>query len=55
MVTASHNPAEYNGFKVCGKHAVPVGEATGLRDIEKLAAADPAPAAARGARSARRT
>ena len=48
MVTASHNPAEYNGFKVCGKNAVPVGEATGLRDIEKLAAADPAPAARPG-------
>jgi phosphomannomutase len=44
MVTASHNPAEYNGFKVCGKHAVPVGEATGLKDIEKLAGSDPTPA-----------
>jgi phosphomannomutase len=49
MVTASHNPAEYNGFKVCGKHAVPVGEASGLRDIEKLAASEPAPAAKAGA------
>jgi phosphomannomutase len=36
MVTASHNPAEYNGFKVCARNAVPVGEATGLRDIEAL-------------------
>ena len=41
MVTASHNPAQYNGFKVCGPNAVPVGEASGLRDIEKLAAETP--------------
>jgi len=48
MLTASHNPAEYNGFKVCREHAIPVGEASGLRDIERLTAelAD-APAAAR--------
>ncbi len=37
MVTASHNPSQYNGFKVCGPHAVPIGEASGLRDIERLA------------------
>jgi phosphomannomutase len=42
MVTASHNPAEYNGFKICREHAIPIGEASGLREIEKLAA-DPAP------------
>ena len=36
MITASHNPAEYNGFKVCRHNAIPVGEATGLRDIEAL-------------------
>jgi phosphomannomutase len=40
MVTASHNPAEYNGFKVCGAHAVPIGEASGLREIERLARDD---------------
>ncbi|MEN8161424.1 MAG: phosphomannomutase/phosphoglucomutase [Myxococcota bacterium] len=38
MVTASHNPAQYNGFKICRENAIPVGEASGLREIERLAA-----------------
>lgn len=33
MFTASHNPAEYNGAKLCRAEAVPVGEATGLAAI----------------------
>ena len=33
MVTASHNPAQYNGFKVCREHAIPVGEASGLKAV----------------------
>ena len=36
MVTASHNPGEYNGFKFCRAHAVPIGEDTGLREIAAL-------------------
>ncbi|MEA3322935.1 MAG: phosphomannomutase/phosphoglucomutase [Patescibacteria group bacterium] len=32
-VTASHNPGQYNGIKVCRKNAVPVGSASGLNDI----------------------
>jgi len=36
MVTASHNPGEYNGFKICLRDAVPVGESSGLREIEAL-------------------
>lgn len=34
MITASHNPGQYNGFKICREHAIPIGEATGLREIE---------------------
>ncbi|HXV37229.1 MAG TPA: phosphomannomutase/phosphoglucomutase [Myxococcota bacterium] len=51
MVTASHNPAQYNGFKICREHAIPVGEASGLLEIEKLCAqvADEPPRARRGA------
>ena len=36
MVTASHNPAEYNGFKICREFAIPIGEDSGLREIETL-------------------
>ena len=35
MVTASHNPVEYNGFKVSGYQAKPVGEDTGLNEIKQ--------------------
>ncbi len=37
MITASHNPGEYNGFKLCGAAAVPIGIETGLREIQTLA------------------
>ena len=33
QVTASHNPMEYNGFKISGQKARPVGENTGLKEI----------------------
>jgi phosphomannomutase len=39
QVTASHNPAKYNGFKVSGLEAKPVGADTGLKDIEHIAMA----------------
>jgi len=50
MVTASHNPAQYNGFKICREHAIPIGEASGLLEIEKLSAevANDAPRSKRG-------
>ncbi|MGQ3684332.1 MAG: phosphomannomutase/phosphoglucomutase [Candidatus Loosdrechtia sp.] len=36
MVTASHNPAEYNGFKICREQAIPVSFETGIDRIAKL-------------------
>ncbi len=36
MFTASHNPAQYNGIKLCLAGAKPIGTDTGLRDIEAL-------------------
>ncbi|MFD6449176.1 phosphomannomutase/phosphoglucomutase [Nocardia sp. NPDC055165] len=33
MFTASHNPAEYNGIKLCRANALPVGQDTGLATI----------------------
>lgn len=38
MVTASHNPPQYNGFKTSKRKAKPVGESTGLADVRKYAA-----------------
>lgn len=34
MVTASHNPAKYNGFKICKDGAFPVGEISGMKELE---------------------
>ncbi|MFH9958114.1 phosphomannomutase/phosphoglucomutase [Streptomyces roseolus] len=36
MFTASHNPAQYNGIKMCRAGAAPVGQDTGLSDIRAL-------------------
>lgn len=43
MITASHNPARYNGIKLCLAQAAPVGEESGLKDIRKLAEEGVAP------------
>jgi len=37
QVTASHNPAQYNGFKVSGQQARPIGVDTGLQEIRHIA------------------
>jgi phosphomannomutase len=37
QVTASHNPINYNGFKISGPKAKPIGSATGLDDIKRIA------------------
>lgn len=37
MFTASHNPPEFNGIKMCLANAAPVGEGTGLQEIKALA------------------
>ena len=37
MFTASHNPARYNGIKLCRAGAVPVGADSGLAEVRRLA------------------
>ncbi|MCZ7614453.1 MAG: phosphomannomutase [Ignavibacteriaceae bacterium] len=36
MITASHNPSEYNGMKFVAKGSVPVGYDSGLNEVEKM-------------------
>jgi phosphomannomutase len=42
MFTASHNPAQYNGIKLCRAGATPVGQDSGLAEIRDLVS-DPVP------------
>lgn len=39
MITASHNPGEYNGIKFCREEAKPIGEESGLYEIRDIATA----------------
>ncbi|WLQ42746.1 phosphomannomutase/phosphoglucomutase [Streptomyces laculatispora] len=60
MFTASHNPAQYNGIKMCRAGAAPVGQDTGLAEIRTLVeqwsvTGVPQPAAASGTITARDT
>jgi phosphomannomutase len=48
MFTASHNPAQYNGIKLCLDGARPVGQDTGLAEIKALAEAGPGPSSTTG-------
>src|SRR5690606_38415930 len=36
MVTASHNPGEYNGFKMIRENSKPVGAGTGIEEVERI-------------------
>lgn len=36
MITASHNPGEWNGVKLCRAQAVPISGQTGIMDIERI-------------------
>ena len=36
MITASHNPGEWNGFKLCREEGIPISGATGIKDVEAI-------------------
>ncbi|MFI6878920.1 phosphomannomutase/phosphoglucomutase [Streptomyces sp. NPDC050400] len=60
MFTASHNPAQYNGIKMCRAGAAPVGQDTGLTEIRRLVeewtgSGAPEPAVTRGTLTCRDT
>ena len=50
MFTASHNPAQYNGIKLCRAGAAPIGQGSGLEEIQALVEADEAHPAGRAGR-----
>jgi phosphomannomutase len=45
MFTASHNPARYNGMKMCKPQAVPIGSESGMNEIQATAEALDSPSA----------
>ncbi len=47
MFTASHNPAQYNGIKMCRTGATPIGVETGLAEIRDVVATGESPLAPR--------
>ena len=53
MLTASHNPAGYNGIKLCGPGATPIGTESGLLDIKAMASNGVSVTAHRGSLSSR--
>jgi len=48
MITASHNPAEYNGLKISAANAVPVGYDNGLNTLEQKIKEKPEPVGSPG-------
>ena len=51
VLTASHNPAGYNGIKMCLAYAAPIGADGGLSEIKQMAISGPDPAGERGTRT----
>jgi len=47
MITASHNPPDYNGLKLVREQSKPIGSDTGLKDIAAMIAAGKLPAVSR--------
>lgn len=47
VITASHNPAQYNGLKICLKNAIPIGEGSGMEEIKEFAMAERFPIASK--------
>jgi phosphomannomutase len=41
QVTASHNPVRYNGFKISGPQAKPIGQVSGLNDVKAFTESAP--------------
>lgn len=48
MITASHNPAEYNGFKLVREQGIPISAASGLLEIKNQALRAPTPTGKKG-------
>ncbi|MCP3855299.1 MAG: phosphomannomutase/phosphoglucomutase [Actinomycetia bacterium] len=48
VFTASHNPAQYNGIKMCRRAAAPIGEDSGLAEIKATAESGLEPAGSTG-------
>jgi len=48
MVTASHNPSEYNGFKMVHGDAMPIGKGSGMEELKALVEKGEFPAAKEG-------
>lgn len=40
MITASHNPGEYNGFKMTRRDNLPIGQESGMEELRELACSD---------------